>query len=387
MHTLDGYTIKDYGRMILDQRRTEPFVQALLRAVKAGDTVLDIGTSTGYFAFLAVQAGAERVYAVEPDDSIEVARRCAKSIPGAERIQWIQGFTTDLDLPEQVDVVIGDLHGVVPFYTANIVSMIDARKRHLKPGGQIIPSRDHLFLIPANAPDEYQNLEEPWVKNKFGFDFSPARQFVANTWWRINGKQIDDERLLAPAKCWGTVDYATVESTDLEATLEFVIERSDTMHGYYMWFDGEMAEGLGYSNAPNLPELVYGRAFLPLEQAVAVVGGDKVTVRCSANLVRGDYVFRWDTHICDANGGLKGEFRQSTFKSTVIVPEKLQKAAADYVPTLNEDGQVLRFFLEQITETKSVESIAQAVSIAFPTKYPTPLSAMQETVRMAQKYG
>ena len=58
MHSLDGYTVKDYGRMILDERRSQPFVQALLRAVKPGCTVLDIGTSTGYFAFLAVQAGA-----------------------------------------------------------------------------------------------------------------------------------------------------------------------------------------------------------------------------------------------------------------------------------------------------------------------------------------
>jgi protein arginine N-methyltransferase 1 len=387
MHTLDGYTIKDYGRMILDERRTEPFVQALLRAVTPGCTVLDIGTSTGYFAFLALQAGAARVYAVEPDEAIEVARRCASTLPGAERIHWIQGMTTELDLPEQVDVVIGDLHGVLPFYNANIASMIDARKRHLKPGGQIIPAQDRMFLVPANAPEEYQNLEEPWVRNSHGLDLSAARQYVANSWWRVNGKPVADERLLAPAASWGSIDYRTVEHVDLEDTLAFTIERADTLHGYYVWFDGEMAEGLGYSNAPNLPELVYGRGFMPLEQAVDVVPGDKVEVRIGARVVGGDYVFRWDTRVIGAGGAVKGEFRQSTFRSRVIIPGQLRKAAVDYVPTLNAEGEVMRFLLANLGQGKSVNDIAAALAGAFPGKFATAESALRETVRVTQKYG
>ena len=387
MHALDGYTVKDYGRMILDERRSQPFVQALLRAVKPGCTVLDIGTSTGYFAFLAAQAGAARVYAVEPDDAIEIARRCAASIPGAERIQWIQGMTTQLDLPERVDVVIGDLHGVLPFYTANLVSMMDARKRHLKPGGQMIPARDRLFLVPANAPDEYQNLQQPWLHNPQGLDLSAARPYVANAWWRVGSATVADERLLAAPASWGCIEYATVDSTDLEDTLRFVVERASTMQGYYVWFDGEMSEGLGYSNAPNLPELVYGRGFMPLEQAVDVVPGDTVQVRIGARLVGGEYLLRWDSRIEGANGELKAEFRQSTFRSTVMVPEKLRKAALDYVPTLNGDGEVLRFVLAGIGQGDCVKAIAAGLAAAFPARFTGAEAALAETVRLVQKYG
>lgn len=387
MHLMDGYTILDYGRMILDQRRTKPFVDALLRAVKPGSVVLDMGTGPGYFALLAIQAGAARVYAVEPDDAIEVARRCAAKLPGGERITFIQGLTTELDLPEKVDVVIGDLHGVVPFYTANLVSMIDARKRHLKPGGQIIPARDRMFLVPAQAPDEYQNLQEPWLTNAHGLDLSAGRQYVSNTWWRVNGKKISADALLAKSLSWGTIDYGSTESTDLEDTLRFPIERAGTMHGYYLWFDGEMDDSAGYSNAPDLPELVYGRAYVPLEQAVDVVPGDEVSVLFGARFVKGDYVYRWDTRITDASGAVKGEFRQSTFKADILIPDRLKKAAVDYVPSLNTDGEILRYALQAMADATPSRYIAVGLADRFPQRFRDEETALREVVKLASKYG
>ena len=154
-HQFRDYSVTAYGRMIEDQRRTGPFVDALRQAVRPGSVVLDIGTGTGIFAFLACRFGAERVYAVEADAAaLDMAKRCAASVPGSERITWLQGLTTRMDLPERADIVVGDLHGTLPFFKGNIESLMDARKRHLKPGGRMLPSRDHLFAVPAHAFDD-----------------------------------------------------------------------------------------------------------------------------------------------------------------------------------------------------------------------------------------
>ena len=112
MHNADNYTLRHYGQMINDTARTEPFIEALRQAIVPGKSdVLDIGTSFGFFAFMACKLGAAKVFAVEPDNAIEAAKLCAKNSPYSDRITWIQGLSTKIDLPEKVDIVIADLHG------------------------------------------------------------------------------------------------------------------------------------------------------------------------------------------------------------------------------------------------------------------------------------
>jgi protein arginine N-methyltransferase 1 len=66
------------------------------------------------FSLLACQFGARHVYAVEPDKAIEVAKAAATNNGYADRISFHQGFSTELSLPEGVDILISDLRGVIP---------------------------------------------------------------------------------------------------------------------------------------------------------------------------------------------------------------------------------------------------------------------------------
>lgn len=386
--SFNDYSVSSYGNMIDDARRTDPFVNALRQAIKPDSVLLDIGTGTGIFSFLACQFGAARVYAVEPDaGALEMAKRCARNIPGSERITWIRGLTTQLDLPEQADIVVGDLHGTLPFFKGNIESLVDARKRHLKPGGRLLPSRDTLHAVPAHAPHEYQRIETPWQRNAYGIDLSAAVPLLVNAWGRARAEPAPPEHLLSTSQCWGVVDYTSTETPDLDNTLQWTIERTSLMHGLYVWFDGDLGEGFGYSNAPHLPELVYGRAFFPLEQPVQVVPGDTVRMRLSVRLFKGSHVYRWDTRITTAEGSVKASFEQSTFKAQPASIAELRKSGADYVPTLNSDGQAAKAVLDAMTGGQSLKEIANNLLTCFPDRYKTPSQALDEVSRLSQKYS
>ncbi len=387
MPTYNDYSIESYGAMIRDQRRTGPFVEALRQAIQPGSVVLDIGTGTGIFAFLACQFGAARVYAIEPDPAIDVAQLSAKSIPGSERITWLRGLSTEIDLPEQVDVVVGDLHGVLPFFKGNLDSLSDARKRHLKPGGRMIPARDVLYAVPAQAPEEHARVSNPWVSNDYGLDLSSGAPYVFNQWRRARAEPALPENLLAAPRLWGEVPYATADIPGLEGRLSWIIERPGILHGLYVWFDGDLGNGIGYSNAPHLPELVYGRAFFPLERVLDVVPGDTLETLLSVRNVKGDYVYRWKSRITAADGSHRASFDQSTFKATLIDKASLHKAGADYTPALTLDGQIVHAALQEMAKGRALKAIAESLAKSFPQKFASTDLALAEVARLSQKYG
>src|SRR3954469_11620903 len=95
-----GYSERGYGHMVADHSRVDAYARALEASVRPGCTVLDLGTGTGIFALVAARLGARRVYAVEPSDAIATAARLARANGVAERIEFIQGFSTEITLPE-----------------------------------------------------------------------------------------------------------------------------------------------------------------------------------------------------------------------------------------------------------------------------------------------
>ena len=139
-----SYSIQSYGEMITDGPRMQAYTDALTRSVFPGCVVLDIGAGTGIFSMLACQLGAGEVHAVEPDDSIQVARAIAAENDFSDRITFHQSLSTEINLTKRADVIISDLRGILPLLQHHIPSIIDARERLLAPAGCLIPESDDL---------------------------------------------------------------------------------------------------------------------------------------------------------------------------------------------------------------------------------------------------
>jgi protein arginine N-methyltransferase 1 len=381
------YSIYDYGRMIADEIRMDAYVEALKRAVSADTVVLDIGTGTGIFAMLACQFGARHVYAVEPNDAIHLARKITNDNGWADRITFIQELSTRITLPERAHVVISDLRGILPYYQAHIPSIVDARQRHLAPGGRLIPQQDTMWAVVVAAPHQYkEGYAQSWVSNKYGLNMEAAQHIVTNVWSK--GK-VKPEQFLVEPQPWATLDYMTIECPNVRAELSWTADRTGVAHGLSVWFDTRLAENSGFSNAPALLELVYGNAFFPWTSPVPLSAGDQISVVLEANLVGDDYIWRWDTRILSQNGSgrVKASFKQSTFHGLLWSPAQLSKKAAHYVPTLSEDGEMDRWILRMMDGSKSLGEIADALTQRFPQRFVNWNDALARGGKLSQRYS
>jgi type I protein arginine methyltransferase len=385
------YSIADYGSMIADEVRMGAFARALRQAITPGAVVIDIGTGTGIFALLACRFGARRVYAIEPDDAIQVAREMAAANGCADRIEFIQSLSTQVTLPERADVIVADIGGVLPWFQHHLPSIADARRRWLKPGGVLIPQRDMAWAAVVESPELYARHTGPWRDNEFGLDMEAARRLVVNTW---NKGSVTPDNLLTVVQRWATTDYRVVEDPDIRAVVTWRVTRAGIGHGFAAGFDRTLADGIYLSNAPDAPDdirprRIYGTILFPWPAPVPLVAGDVVTIHLEARLVRDEYIWNWKTAVLDqvSAGASKAAFAQSTFLGSPLSPVTLQKQAASYQPTLSEDGRIARSVLASMNDRVSVGEIARRISTEFPARFRSATDALSRVAELSRQYG
>ena len=311
------YSVHFYGQMLRDATRMEAYTAALRRAVKPDSVVIDLGCGVGVFSLLACKLGARRVYAVEPENIIGLAREAAAANGFSDRIEFFENLSTEITLPEPATIIISDLRGVLPWFERSVSSIIDARERLLAPGGVLIPRRDVLWASVAEAPEQYDEIVKPWQNPDL--DLSAGKRLVTNTWRK---SRIKPEQLLTQPSCWSTLDYYEVSSPNVRGEISWQAARKGTAHGLAVWFDSELAEGIKFSNHPAASEMIYGTGFFPFLQPVELMEGEHVTVRLAADLVDDGYVWRWDTEVPG-----KASFKQSTFFGVPLSMSQLRKSA------------------------------------------------------------
>lgn len=380
------YSLLDFGEMIADKGRMDAYVEALQRVVNPDSVVLDIGTGTGIFTLLACKFGARKVYAIEPDNSIQIARDLAAANGFSERITFIQDVSTRVELPESATVIISDLRGKLPFYGHHLPSIIDARKRHLAPSGVLIPMQDTLWAALVEAPNLYKRYSDPWNDNDLEINMKPALHAVMNTVW---GSKDDDARILAQPKTWSTLDYYTLEDPDVEGEMAWQIEHNGTIHGFRVWFDTILSKDVGFTNAPDQAEHIYGSLFFPWSEPVAVEVGDTVSISLKANLVGDDYIWRWDSKVFveGDHDKLKADYKQSSFDGIPISLSNMRKRAANYKPSLNEDGAVDHQIMNMMQQGKLLEDIARHITEQFPDHFSDWQQALAHIGELSLKYS
>lgn len=150
---------KGHEKLLRDKNRNRAFYSALKKRVRAGDSVVDIGSGTGVWAIVAAQLGAKHVVAIEQDPLlIGLINSLAKANGVADRVEAVAGDSRRVALGKRFDIVISETIGNLAFDEQIVPIMIDARERLLKPGGILIPESVALVAAAGHLKDRHQEI-------------------------------------------------------------------------------------------------------------------------------------------------------------------------------------------------------------------------------------
>lgn len=377
------YDLRGYGGMLSDEGRVTAFHQSIRAAVKPGDVVLELGTATGMMAFLAAQAGARHVHAVEPDPAIALARQSARDNDLADRITFHQTISSRLTLPERASVLIEDMRGAMPCFKTHLLDVMDARARLLTPDAVLLCQRDTLFVTVAQSEKQSQHVHLPWDGRRWELDLSAVQKVAPNCYAR---HRCAPEDVLAEPKSWAEIHYPTVSSPHVRGGAELTVTRAGTAHGLALWFDVELFGGFRISNAPTEPKHTYGSAFLPWPAPTPLLAGDRVDVKLDALFTGGDYEWNWASTVWrEGQTAPVAQFKQSTFQGRPVSAQSLARKTGAFRPRRSEAAEVQRFLLERMDGSATNAELAAALRAQFAQAFPTDATALARVVEVVEK--
>ena len=379
----DAYSLRDFGAMIGDGPRFSAYSEAIAKAVRPGDVVLEIGCGTAVFSLLACRAGARRVFAVDTADIVDFARKLAADNGLADSIEFLQTDSRTLELPERANVILSDIRGALPFHGHAITAINDARTRLLAPAGTLIPQRDTLKAALLDAAEFYSRIVNPWQKSAAdNLDLSNSLPLLLNDSY---GSQFKPEQLLSDPQTFCVLDYAAGAADRASAELTFTAVRAATAHGICLWFETRLFADIGYSTGPGAVDSVYSQIFLPWLSPITLQQGEHVRVQLRADLIGSNYVWQWNTSVAASTNRDTIQYRQSTFHGSHLSPRFLRSRSMDFTPELSPEGQADLFLLQSMTGATTLREIAASAARHFPRVFASVEAAFDRAATLAER--
>jgi protein arginine N-methyltransferase 1 len=226
--------------------------------VRPGDVVLDIGTGTGILAAAAARAGARRVYAVEAGAIGKAAQAVFETNGLSDRVTLIEGWSTEIDLPEKADVLVSEILSHDVFGESVLETTLDARQRLLKPGARLIPAQLSIFALPVVVPDKWLSTQlftpantRQW-QEWYQVAFTPLVALMQTRPLQLGAKPdtIGEWTVLSEPAPLLRVDLTTVDLSPLEGTATHTATGSGRLNGVVLYFEAALSPTTRFTTHP-----------------------------------------------------------------------------------------------------------------------------------------
>lgn len=362
--------------MALDRVRNEAYAGAIRRCVTRDSVVLDLGAGLGIHGLLAAAAGARRVYMVEPEPVVNVAREIANAHGFGDRVVTLTRKIEEVELPEQVDMIVSVFTGDLLFSEDLLPSLFHARDKYLKPGGRMIPEAAELMLAPVAAKEFHARELAIWSQPHLGLDFSAARTGAANgLYWQRRGEYAM-QRLADPLAI-AAIDLTKAPAADCKGRADYPILQDGDCHGLLAWIRLNL-DGEWLTSDPEAPAVHWSPVMLPLDPPLPLVAGERVGVELDRPAF-GEWT--WTIH------APAGRQRHSTFLERPCTLEWMQALSPDYQPGLRPEGEVILLALQMMQGNLSNREIAAELVRRHPARFADAAPALAFVRKLLARYG
>lgn len=367
-----------YRRMLADRGRLRAFHRAIRKTVQPGDVVVEIGAGVGTYSFFAAKAGARRVYAIEADPDICRLAECLAEQNGlSDKIRFLRGYSTDIELPERADVAI--FEDFTGFFLSSALPPLlrDIRKRYLKRSGRVMPQGVDLYLAGAEHPRAYRQLDllKSQREHVLGLDFSETRRLAMNHPLTTEAKP---RHLLTPPLLCTQISLGNGQSLSFAFSGEARIRRNALLHGLVGWMELVFAPGVHISCSPLRPSTSWGQEFFPFAEPLRVRKDQQVKIAIESVFPQGisRYIQRWTV-----SAGT--EYREgNTFAGVPLSEHSLNGESANTRGKLGPRSRALLTLMLELKAGTSYGKVAAALVKKHPHLFESQRDALVSVIRL-----
>jgi predicted RNA methylase len=383
-----------FHKMLIDDyNRTFLYRKAIMRTVRNGDVVIDIGTGTGVLALFACHAGAKRVYAVEREDTIALARELVRENGLDKKVIFIKSNIDTLNIKEKADVIISELISNFGVGQSILKILTDGRNIFLKDRSKIIPATLEMHLVPVEEGGLYKEisfLNNKEYIEKYNIDFLCFQKMAVNN---IYFGDFRPQNFLARCKKIYDIDFRhnnTKNQGIINNRIQFRVSRRGVFHGFCGFFRSCLAPGVWLTNKPIAHFSAWTNVFFPLEEPVYVNARDRIKVTLAAFESQWKTLYKWKTSITPAETDKHlssiREFDQNNLIGEPVSLDTLLGVSDDYIPDLSEKGKKMASLLNLCNGKMTLRDIAKKFNKARVRKNKNPLETSEDIRYMLRNY-
>ena len=233
--------------MLNDSIRNDVYNEALSRAVKPDDIVLDIGTGSGLLAMMAAKAGAKHVYGCEIVKPIaEIAKSIIKKNGFSEKITIIDKGSTELqighDMPCRATLLVSEILDIGLLGEGVLPSLKHAQRSLITENAVMIPESGTVWGMLVNC-DTFKKMNT--VDSVHGFDLQ-AFNYFSQTSHGFNLENDEHVPLSEPFKIF-SINFKNIPDGTQSFELNIPVTADGKAQAIVTWFDLQLFGDIEFS--------------------------------------------------------------------------------------------------------------------------------------------